>query len=62
MANKSNQGVFPPEPRGSVTVDTVNGVGRARGGSVTVASYEPGRSVEKLPYRDTVTGRYRDRS
>ena len=59
---KQNQGVFPSQTRGSVQVDTVNGVGRADGGRVTVASYEPERTVEKLPYRDTVTGRYRDRS
>jgi hypothetical protein len=57
----AKQSAFPRDTRGSVKVDTVNGVGRAEAGRVTVASFEPERTTEKLPYRDTVTGRYRER-
>lgn len=60
--DRIGQGVFPPEPGVSVTIESPNGLGRIAGPNrVTVSSYEPGRSVEKLPYRDTVTGRYTDR-
>lgn len=58
---KQNQGVFPPEPRGSAQIETPNGVVRSNGGRVTGGSVDPGERVDKLPYRDTVTGRYRER-
>lgn len=59
---KQNQGVFPPEPRGSVQIETPNGVVRSSRGGVVGGSVDASdRAPEKLPYRDTVTGRYRDR-
>lgn len=58
---KQKQSVFPPEPRGSVYIESPNGVSRVDGNRVTISSYEPGTRADKLPYRDTVTGRYRDR-
>jgi len=55
------QGEFPSKPRGTVKIESPNGVGRVSGGKVTISSYEPGRTTERLPYRDTVSGRYRER-
>lgn len=58
MSNWNEQKVFPKEPRNSITVESPNGIGKVQGNRVTISSYEPGRTVEKLPYRDTVSGRY----
>jgi hypothetical protein len=44
-----------------VAIESVNGVSRVNGDRVSIGSYDPGARTEKLPYRDTVTGRYRER-
>jgi hypothetical protein len=60
MANNQRNGEWPNGPRSTATLETPNGVVRATRSSVTGGSVDPGERTEKLPYRDTVTGRYRE--
>lgn len=58
--DKTGQGIWPQRPSGKAVVESNDGIGRVEGNRVTLSSYDK-TSVEELPYRDTVTGRYRKR-